>query len=468
MAFIIDASGSMSGQHVKVANELQAAMDDGAISEVVLLYCDTEVYHVDRFANDDRIELAPIRLGGTDMRPAFKAIEDDDPDASLIVCLTDLSIGDPGPEPAQPTLWMAYGLDPRIVKIGRPPLPTWGRVIDIDEPKSEQRSTASRTVPCHGVHTNTDRLARAFLLKWSPTMHGNQIASPLSRKATLCALNISTWSARKLDRKITDEVNRSHNAKADAGRYNKLLVKKERLEAITSTVSALRALHYQYTKPWSNDGQRILPNTIYMEFTGKARVLIEQFDRHADHFAQNFRVFVEERKAELNGMFKPEDYPSEREIRSKFKVELLWDILPDAGDFRADVLDKDTIEDIRAEIASSIENAERAAMTDTYKQVADVVGHMAEKLGKYGIRHVEGLGKRSYFMDSLVGNVRDLVKLLPAFNLTGDGKLSELAARMEKELCTEEAQTLRDNNVVRETVKKSAEEILAEVERVMA
>jgi predicted metal-dependent peptidase len=128
VAFIIDASGSMSGQHVKVANELQAAMDDGAISEAVFIYCDTEVYHVDRFADGDRIELAPIRLGGTDMRPAFELIELDDSDASLIICLTDLEIGEPGPEPVQPTLWMAYG-DPRSIYRAQMP---WGRIVDVD------------------------------------------------------------------------------------------------------------------------------------------------------------------------------------------------------------------------------------------------------------------------------------------------------------------------------------------------
>jgi len=130
IVFIVDASGSMHGQHVKIANELQAAMDDGAVSETVIIYCDTEVYHVDRFTGDDRIELGPIRLGGTDMRPAFDLIEREESDANLIVCLTDLFIGDPGNEPAQPVLWCAYG-DPRIIKEYGARMP-WGKVLDVD------------------------------------------------------------------------------------------------------------------------------------------------------------------------------------------------------------------------------------------------------------------------------------------------------------------------------------------------
>ena len=130
VCFIIDASGSMGGQHVKIANELQAALDDGAITDAVFIYCDTEVYHTDRFTTGDRIELAPIRLGGTDMRPAFAQIEAEDGDASLIICLTDLMISDPGDEPPQQVLWCAYG-DPRMIEALGNDLP-WGRVLDVD------------------------------------------------------------------------------------------------------------------------------------------------------------------------------------------------------------------------------------------------------------------------------------------------------------------------------------------------
>ena len=53
--------------------------------------------------------------------------------------------------------------------------------------------------------------------------------STLSTRAMLVSLSISQWSGRRLDREITDEVNQQHNAAADAGRYNKLLLPKEAL-----------------------------------------------------------------------------------------------------------------------------------------------------------------------------------------------------------------------------------------------
>ena len=53
------------------------------------------------------------------------------------------------------------------------------------------------------------------------------IAAPaLASRAMLMSLKISQWSARRLDREITDEVNSSHGAAADAGRHKQLELKR--------------------------------------------------------------------------------------------------------------------------------------------------------------------------------------------------------------------------------------------------
>ena len=129
VAFIIDTSGSMSDPVLEqIANEVQAAMDDGAINEVVTVYCDTRVNRVDRYVDGDKVVFKAPGRGGTDMVPAFAWVEENDPDASLVVCCTDLYIGNPGPEPSAPALFCAWG-DPRTIKQLGNSLP-WGKVVD--------------------------------------------------------------------------------------------------------------------------------------------------------------------------------------------------------------------------------------------------------------------------------------------------------------------------------------------------
>jgi hypothetical protein len=300
-------------------------------------------------------------------------------------------------------------------------------------------------------------------------MENTKIATPLSRKAVLVAVNISQWSARKLDRRITEETNEKYGATKDAGRYNKLLIEAEHLAKLQSLVSTARTLHYTMTRPWADEGPRILPNVLYSKFTDQFRVIKRDFAIAADEFCRNYPDYVSERARQLNGLFNPSDYPDASEIRSKFNLDLTILPFPEAADFRSD-LDDETVADIKAEIAATTGKVVDDAMKHTTHQILTLVGHMATKLHEYSSTpSAPGSGtKRPYFMDSLVENVRELAELLPAFNLTNDPKLDQITKRIAKELCTEDAKELRKNDAARETVAKSADDIVREVEKFLA
>jgi hypothetical protein len=284
------------------------------------------------------------------------------------------------------------------------------------------------------------------------------VKSPLSRKAVLLSVSISQWTARRLDRKVTKETNEKYHAAEDAGRYNKLLIEKERIAKLTGLVSAARALHYKYTKPWLDDGPRILPNAVFVEFSNEFRKLKQEFEVEADKFCRDYPSFIEERKAKLNGLFNEADYPDASEIRSKFNMDLSISPLPDAADFRSD-LDPEIEADIKRELEAQTSKIGSATMKHTIDQIVETVGHMAKRLTEYQ----SDPEKKSRYSDSWVENVRELAKLLPAFNLTNDPKLAAITDRIQKELCAEDAQSLKDNHKAREVVAKSAEDIVADV-----
>ena len=286
----------------------------------------------------------------------------------------------------------------------------------------------------------------------------NKIASPLSRKAVLVAVNISQWTARKLDRKVTDETNERYHAADDAGRFNKLLIAADHLEEMTKLVSQARALHYSMTHPWADKGPRILPNKLFSKFSDEFRVLKRDFHAAADRFAAVYPALIEERKSKLNGMFNEADYPPAQEIRSKFKLDLQVLPFPDVDDFRSD-LDDDTVAEIKAQLTTTTANVLNNAVKTTVERIVKHVGHMATKLAEFDPED----RTKNTFRDSLVENVRELAELLPALNITDDPKLNEIAVRIKRELCVEDAKDLRDNDLAREAVAKSADEIVAAV-----
>jgi hypothetical protein len=289
----------------------------------------------------------------------------------------------------------------------------------------------------------------------------------LSQKAMLSSLTISQWAARRLDKQVTDEVNESHGAVKDAGRYNKLLVDKTALEPIQRVVSAARTYHATRTQPWLDHADsRILPSALYLSYAEQMQKFRHDFEREVSRFCDEFPKHVERRKAALNGLFKDSDYPSESKIRDLFSFEVTILPCPDAADFRTD-LAAEHAEDIKRGIERKMQTALSEAMQEPVRRIIDTVGRMAERLRAY--RPAEGKGDKAegVFRDTLVQNVRDLVDLLPAFNLTGDADLTKITARMHDELCREDADVLRENVTVREAVAKSAEDILAQAKQFM-
>jgi hypothetical protein len=289
----------------------------------------------------------------------------------------------------------------------------------------------------------------------------------LAKKAMLAELCISGWTARRLDKKITDEVNAEHNAVADAGRYNKLLVPRASIEPIWKVSTRLRVAHMEMTMPWLSDGARILPAAMYMKYTEAMRDLRIEHTRAVEEFARNYPKHVEQRRKELNGMFREEDYPKTKDIRTRFTATLRLLPCPDSGDFRV-ALAKEHADDIRADIEKTMKVALQKAIEDPINRIVEKVGNMAERLQAY--RPSAGKGDRAegVFRDSLVENVRELVELLPSFNLLDDRKFERIIKDMQTKLCVYDAKELRENESAREAVAADAEDILARAQELIA
>lgn len=292
------------------------------------------------------------------------------------------------------------------------------------------------------------------------------MANILSQKAVLAGLNISKWTARRLDRSVTEDVRVRHNAAPDSGRYNKRLVARDALEKITTLISSARAEHYRMTQPWIDQGARLLPSALYIDYSNRFRDLKNDFDVAADDFARDYPQHVKDAKKRLNGMFDPSDYPDPADIRSRFNLGVNVTPCPDAEDFRISIA-QEHYDDMKAELEQRLTQAVDDSMSDTVNRILETVGHMAERLRAY---EPGGKSKKpeGQFRDSLVENVRDLARLLPAFNMTGNNRIADIANRIETQLCAKDAKRLRESEADRNEVATAAETILADVKDFMS
>ncbi len=300
----------------------------------------------------------------------------------------------------------------------------------------------------------------------SPIVAAPVLSGDLSTRAMLANVSVSLWSARKLDRKVTAATNDAHNASADAGRYNKALIDPKALADLNGIASQIRVFHYAKTLPWLDDGARILPAALYADYTAGMRDLRLKLEAAVTAFVAAYPTHVDAARVRLNGMFVESDYPAASEIADKFGFQTRILPMPAASDFRVTLAD-DQAAAIRAEITESTHEAVNVAMRDAWSRVTDVVGRMVDRLNAYKpattTTKAEGV-----FRDSLVENIRELVGILPSFNLTGDAFLTGIVARMESELCTVPADTLRNDEGARREAAAAAAAILADVSQYLA
>lgn len=290
--------------------------------------------------------------------------------------------------------------------------------------------------------------------------------SILSEKAMLSSLTIKAWSGRKLDRKVTHEVNTAHGAAADAGRYNKALVSRDALAEIVTIGNAARNEHYRFTLPWLQDGSRILPAAAFNNYTAAMRKHSEDFDAAVVKFIAGYGDYVEDARKRLNGMFNAADYPTAHDIAARFAFQRSILPVPSGDDFRVSVADEQAAM-IRADIEAKATEALQTAMQDVWARIADNVGHMATKLAEFEPGK-PGERASGIFRDSLVENVRDLASLLPSLNITNDPALIRVHDQITSKLCTHDAETLRDNGALREETAAAAAAIASSVADYMA
>ena len=275
--------------------------------------------------------------------------------------------------------------------------------------------------------------------------------SKVHTRALLVWLNISTWSARKYDKRATADTNRLHHASDDAGRYNKMLLPGDAssYRALVTLAGSIRAEHYTNTLAWSDEGWRLLPTAQYITYTDWLRKRQADFDRAVDAFVQDYPTLRTQAYARLGGLYKPEDYPDVSDIRSKFSIGLNYMPVPAAGDIRVD-LASDQIATIETEIQNKCQSSMQTAMRDCWHRLHEVVSHAAVKLSD----------PSAIFRDSLIENLRETCEVLKRLNVSDDDDLEITRSVILAQIGRHDPETLRTNKVVRQQTADKAKAIL--------
>jgi len=270
----------------------------------------------------------------------------------------------------------------------------------------------------------------------------------------LVDLSISTWTARKLDRGVTDEVNLSKKASQQASRVNKnLLPGVEQLDDIVKHASMIRNWVAARTLPWSDYGPRLITTDKFFEFKQELDEHERVFQDKVDSFLNVYPTLISMQAFKLGEMFDREEYPDVNEIADKFRFNVAYLPIPETGDFRVDI-GHEAMEELRTQYEREFEQRLNNAMTDVRDRLLESLHHLAERVTDTDD------GKRKRFRNNMLDNFAETLASVRALNLTKDQAIEAMADEAEKAIQGVDVTDLKENEDVRKDVRARVESVL--------
>jgi hypothetical protein len=276
----------------------------------------------------------------------------------------------------------------------------------------------------------------------------------IATSSVLVDLNISVWTARKLDKNVSKEIDINKHTTTKAGNYNKhLLAGASELERITKLSTEIRDWHTRQTLPWSDTGTRLLPMANFFEYKDQLSDYEALFKERVDSFLVNYPQIITVMGYRLGNLFNRDDYPEVDVIANRFKLKYTIMPVPEAGDFRVDI-NSSMKDKLKEEYQKAYDDRINNAMNDAWSRVHKTIGHIIERLG--------GSDKK-IFRDSLVDNALDLTNLLTKLNVTKDPKLETARAALEKSLTGVDPSDLREHADLRADLVERVNSIMENI-----
>lgn len=276
----------------------------------------------------------------------------------------------------------------------------------------------------------------------------------ISNAAMLVELNISVWTANKIDKDASRKVADDNRASSDAGHFRKnLMAGSQQRKEIADYAAGCRLWHNTRTMPWADRGPRLLPTSLFLDYKAEANARQAYFDNKVEEFLVAYPRLVQTAHNYLGDLFDANDYPDADAVRAKFGYRMVFSPVPDAGDFRID-LPVQEMNAMKAQYEANANERVEAAMREQWGKLHDMVARMSEKL-----EEPEGEDKRRWH-DTFITNAQEMCGMLTHLNVTKDPTLEEARRGLERAIAGVDIDEIKESPDVREDVKSKLDAML--------
>ena len=280
----------------------------------------------------------------------------------------------------------------------------------------------------------------------------------IASSAMLVELNISVWTANKIDKDASRKVADDNHAASDAGHFRKNLMAGSHLrKEIADYAAGCRLWHNTRTMPWADRGPRLLPTSLFFDYKTEASARQAYFENLVNKFEVEYPRLQQTAQNYLGSLYDAADYPSVEEMRSKFGYRLVFSPVPDAGDFRID-LPAQELDAMKAQYEASANERVEGAMKEQWGKLHDMVARMSEKLVE-----PDGDDKRRWH-DTFITNAQEMCGMLTHLNITKDPSLEAARRGLERAISGVDIDDIKEDLSVREGVKSKLDAMLKQYE----
>ena len=275
----------------------------------------------------------------------------------------------------------------------------------------------------------------------------------ITKKNLLVKVTVHKYDFKVRDKESMVEISNNHGVDPTLLDFKKNTMLKDDVGDICKTMRKFRPVVVYLTTPWLDGGWRLLSVDLYEQLEDKLRELNSELSEVKEILRMNWDTYVKNSKSKLNGRWDERDYPSADYVVSKFGVDVHYGNVPESGDLRVDMA-KDTMDNIKAQMDSNYDNNIQIAMVEIWDRTVTAITHMKDRLTHYSKEIKEEKSPRMF--SSMLNNVKDLVQLLPAMNLTNDPKLEQVRQQLETDFSRLSIDLLKEDDATREkTIEKT-------------
>jgi hypothetical protein len=271
----------------------------------------------------------------------------------------------------------------------------------------------------------------------------------IASRCMMVSLTVTKPQMTQTDREVSREVAEDKNASVAAVRVVKNLYPKHLIKPIEEIEAAARRYVDFVTGETSVRGVNLLPSLLFMPFQEKIGNYRLAFFQAVTVFMQNIADVMMQAEHEQGDMFDRSSYPDLSKLRSRFSFDVAY--MPMTSTVLLDLEEK-SLKELQATVEEQQKANAALAMAGVKERLTAAVKRIHTQCSKPD-------GK---IYDTLTGNLKELLEVLPALNFVDDPEFAKLCGNAERLLVSPVA--IKTVPGVRESTAATADEILKQME----